>query len=99
MTLTSLANLYRDLGKYTEAEEIYRRALNQEQFLGPEHAELVRPLLGLALLSYKQGKLAQAENLHQRVLRILEQLLGTEHYFMAFSLVGLANIARDQGQL
>ena len=50
------------------------------------------------MLSFKQGKDVQAEQLHQRVLHLLEPLPGAENYNLAYSLSGLADIYREQGK-
>src|SRR5438309_11776218 len=76
-SLRGLADIYREQGKDTQAEVLYRRALRiREQQLGPEHPDVATPLHGLALLSSRQGKKRQAEVLYQRALRIREQQLG-----------------------
>ena len=44
-------DLYREQGKYAEAEPLYQRALRiREQQLGPEHPDVASPLNGLAIL-------------------------------------------------
>jgi len=42
MTLNNLAVLYKDMGRYAEAEPLYQRALAVfEQALGPTHPKVV----------------------------------------------------------
>ncbi len=72
ITLTNLANLYTEQGKYAEAEPLYQRALRiWEQALGPDHPQVAYPLNGLANLYKEQGKYAEAEPLYQRALQHL----------------------------
>ncbi len=97
--LNNLAELYREQGKYTEAEPLFRRALYiREQQLGPEHPRVAYPLSGLAYLYFLQGKYAEAEPLFRRALRIREQQLGSEHPDVASTLNRLANLYREQGK-
>ncbi len=50
-SLNNLAVLYRDQGKYTEAEPLYQRALAiWEKALGPEHPNVATSLNNLASL-------------------------------------------------
>ncbi len=49
--LNDLANLYREQGKYAQAEPLYQRALHiWEQALGPDHPQVAYRLNGLASL-------------------------------------------------
>ena len=86
-SLNNLAGLYRDQGKYAEAEPLFQRALAiRERTLGPEHPEAARSLQNLAVLYNDQGKYAEAEPLYQRSLAILEKALGPEHSHVATGL-------------
>ena len=50
-SLNALARLYRNDGRYEESEPLFERALTiVEKVLGPEHPEVARNLMGLALL-------------------------------------------------
>src|SRR6266516_1525282 len=80
LSLNKLAELYRNQGRYAEAEPLYRRSLAiREKALAPEHPDVARTLNDLALLFYNQGKYAEAGILYQRCLAILEKALGP-HY-------------------
>ena len=79
-SLNNLALLYRNQGKYEQAEPLYQRALAiRERVLGAEHPDTARSLNNLALLYRNQGKDEQAEPLYQRALAIRERVLGAEH--------------------
>ncbi len=74
------AELYRDQGKYAEAEPLYRRALAiDEKALGPEHPDVGQSLNNLAEGYHSQGRYAEAEPLYKRALAIFEKALGPEH--------------------
>jgi tetratricopeptide (TPR) repeat protein len=54
---TTLANLYRRQGRYSEAEPLYQRALAAyERALGPDHVSLMLPLDSLATLYMSRGR-------------------------------------------
>ena len=75
--LTNLADLYREQGRYTEAEPLYQRALHiREQALGSSHPQVAFPLNGLADLYREQGRYEEAEPLYQRALAIRYQREG-----------------------
>ena len=79
MSLNNLAGLYRNQGKYAEAEPLYERALSiRERQLGGEHPDTATSLNDLAGLYRSQGKYAEAEALYKRALSIRERQLGGE---------------------
>ncbi len=95
--LYNLANLYKEQGKYREAEPLYRRALHiREQTLGSEHPDVATLLNNLAGLYGAQSQYAEAEQFHRRALHIREQTLGSEHPNVAFSLHHLAATCLEQ---
>ena len=97
--LNSLAVLYHQQGKYTEAEFLYQRALQvREPQLGPEHPYIAYSLSGLATLYYKQGKNVQAEPLFRRALHIWEQLL-PEHPRTAEIMYDFAQLQEAQKKI
>src|SRR5262249_1183253 len=97
-SLNNLAELYRDQGRYADAEPLPQRALViLEQTLGPGHPDVAASLNGLALLYHTQGRYAQAEPLYQRALAIVEHVLGSLHPLVAKGLNNLAGLYRHQG--
>jgi tetratricopeptide (TPR) repeat protein len=91
--------LYRDQGRYAEAEPLYRRALAlREQALGPTHPDVATSLNSLGLLYHDQGRYAEAEPLYQRAIALREQALGPTHPTVAQSLNGLAVLYQEQGR-
>ena len=98
-SLNNLAGLYREQGKYAEAEPLYQRALKiDEKALGPDHPDVAIRLNNLAELYRAQGKYAAAEPLLQRALKIWEKALGPDHPDVAAILNNLAELYRDQGK-
>ncbi len=60
-SLNNLAELYREQGRYEEAEPRYNRSLAiREKVLGPEHPAVALSLNNLALLYYAHGQLGSA---------------------------------------
>ena len=100
LSLNNLAALYRAQGKLTEAEPLYRRALEIcERVLGPDHPDTALSLNNLAALYRAQGKLTEAEPLYRRALEIRERVLGPDHPDTATSLNNLAFLYKAQGKL
>ena len=68
------------MGKYAEAEPLYRRSLEiSEAALGSDHRDVAGSLNNLAVLYDSQGKYAEAEPLYRRSLTIREEALGPDH--------------------
>jgi CHAT domain-containing protein/Tfp pilus assembly protein PilF len=98
-SLHNLAILYKEQGKYREAEPLYQRALRiKERILGPEHPSVADSLNSMATLDWKRGKYAEAEPLYERALAIRETVLGLQHADVAASLQNLALLYKDQGK-
>ena len=78
--LAWLAGVYRDTGRYAEAEQLFQqvRAI-EEKTLGPEHPSFATTLCNLAGVYSDTGRYAEAEQLFQQVLAIEEKTLGPEH--------------------
>ena len=83
--------------QYTEAEALYRQALEiREHVLGPEHPDVAISLSNLTTLYWDQGKFTQAEPLFLRSLAIREQALGPRHPDVAASVNDLALLYKAQ---
>ena len=97
--LNNLGELYRQRGKYEQAEPLFERALRLwEQTLGPDNLQVAQVLDSLGVLYGEQGKYEQAELLLERALRILEQALGHDHAYLAIPLISLGNVYIKQGE-
>ena len=76
-SLNGLADLYREQGKFAEAEALHRQALEmQRKLLGEEHPEVATSLNHLAVVLQHQGKLAEAEQLYRQALEMQRKQLG-----------------------
>ncbi len=78
--LRSLATLYREVGRYAEAEEIALRALSiGRQALGPEDPWIGYALRTLAGVYRPQGRHRESEELHRQALAINTAAHGEQH--------------------
>jgi tetratricopeptide (TPR) repeat protein len=79
IVLAPLATIYRDQGRYADAEKLYLQALAlKEKWFGRDHFTLAPHLNDLALLYRKLGRYAEAEALYKRSLVILERTNGPD---------------------
>ena len=98
-SLNNLAILYREMGRYAEAEPLYRRSLEiREKQLGRDHPDVAGSLNNLANLYSDMGRYAEAEPLFRRSLAIREKQLGADHPDVAQSLNNLANLSATLGR-
>ena len=68
------------MGRYTEAEPLFQRALAiTEQQLGPDHPDTGTSLNNLAALYFVTDRLPEAAAMMSGVVRILEKALGNDH--------------------
>jgi tetratricopeptide (TPR) repeat protein len=71
LALTCLGHALADLNHYTQAAQMYRRALNLQRELG-QHNLAMESLAGLARVALAQGELAAARQSVEEILRHLE---------------------------
>ena len=76
-TLHTLANLYRDHGRFGEAEDLLTRVLAIRDKLG-DPGQIAGVLEDVAVVRDWQGRAAEAETLYKRALTIYEQAYGAE---------------------
>ena len=97
--LTGFGRLYRNQGRYQEAEPLVKRALAiYEKALGSDHPNAASSLNNLAVLYVSQGRYEEAEPLHRGALAIYEKALGPDHPDTASSLNNLAGLYNSQGR-
>ena len=66
VALYNLANVYKEQGKYADAEALFKRALAiREKALGAGHPDVADTLNNLADVYLAQGKYADAEGLYE----------------------------------
>jgi tetratricopeptide (TPR) repeat protein len=71
----------------------------EEEAAGADSPETADHMASLAVVYHKQGKYADAEDLHRKALLIRERFFGCEHPKVASSLNNLALLYRDQGRI
>lgn len=97
--LRKIAGSYDQLGKYSEAERLYRQNLDiSERVLGREHPDTLTSMNNLALTLDYQGKHEEAEKINRQTLEISERVLGKEHPDTLTSMHNLASTLSDQGK-
>ena len=101
-TLTSVSNLasmLQDQGKYEAAEEMNRQALEgYEKVLGKEHPDTLTSVSNLASVLRDQGKYEAAEEMNRQALEGYKKVVGKEHSDTLTSVSNLASVLRDQGK-
>jgi CHAT domain-containing protein/Tfp pilus assembly protein PilF len=97
ISLSNLARLLQEQGRYEEAEPLNRRDLAiKEKVLGPEHPDVALSLNNLAVLLKLQGRYAEAEPLYRRALVIQLKSHGPEHPDVAYVLNNMATLREAQ---
>jgi tetratricopeptide (TPR) repeat protein len=95
-TLVGLAHLYREQGRYTEAEQLLQNFLAiMERTAVSDHRFLASSLTNLADLYLEQGKYVEAEPFYQRALAIKEQTLVPDHLSIEYTLEKYASLLRQ----
>jgi tetratricopeptide (TPR) repeat protein len=94
-----LALVLRYQGKYDQAEEMNRRALEgRKTVLGQDHPDTLVSASDLALTLQYQGKYEEAEIINRTVLGRREKALGQDHPHTLTSVDNLASVLRSQGK-
>ena len=95
----SLADLYQKVGRFDEAEAIYREiyTMQRELFGYEEHPRMYRVLYNLGRLKKKQGYLYEADALLEKAHLTGMKLLGEEHPNIGYLLNARAGVKRHLG--
>jgi signal transduction histidine kinase len=97
--LNNLGKLLKNLGKFSEAEPLFREALKiREKRLGHDHPDTAKNLSDLGLVLQAQRKYSQAEPLFREAIRILQLHPGKEQSEVSKSLNNLALLLKYQGK-
>jgi tetratricopeptide (TPR) repeat protein len=97
--LNNLAASYQAMGRYDEAEPLYRQAIEiTGEALGTDHPDYAIRLNNLALLLSQTDRHAEAEPLFRRAMEVTEATIGPEHPDYAASLNNLAGLLRATGR-
>ena len=95
----SLAAIYYDIGRYTDAESLFRRSVEVwERVLGPSRTEVVRGLNNLGALYLRMGRFKDAESVSTRALAIKEKNPEADDRDLAETLNNLGELCRSQGR-
>ncbi len=99
-SLSALARVYYDQGRYLEAGPLFRRALSiQDREMGGNHPGVAVTLNNLAELFSAQGRYREAEPLFRRALAIKTKTLGRDHHETALVMNNLAKAYREESRL
>lgn len=99
MVLNNLAITYDKMGRYEQAEPLFREVLRLwEQFVGKQHPEYAATLNNLAALYYHNQEYEKAEALYLQVIQIDRKTLGETHPNNANNLNNLAELYRKIGR-
>jgi tetratricopeptide (TPR) repeat protein len=92
-----LALVYKSQGRYEEAIELFKQALEiDEKTIGKEHPHYATRLNNLANVYQLQGKYEEAIELFKQALEIDKKTIGKEHPHYATRLNNLANVYKLQ---
>ena len=98
--LHNLAILYYRVGKYADAEPLYKRAMSiREAVFKPTHPHVIQSLNDLAALYYAQGRYAATESLLRRMMEIIESDRGERHPLFPQALENYAELLKARGHL
>jgi tetratricopeptide (TPR) repeat protein len=99
VVLLGLGSVLSARGKYSDAEQVTRRALEiWSSTLGPEHPQVATARNALAQLLRVRMSLAEAESLLKGAATIRAATLGSEHPQLAITLHNLAEVVHLQGK-
>jgi len=95
-----VAEVYLDLGEYTKAEMVIRKALAlQRTLFRNEHPDVAESLYALAVaLDHQRGRDTEAEALLREALAMQKKFLGDEDPYVARSQIELADVLVKQGR-
>ena len=80
MSVSNLASVLQDQGKYEAAEEMIRRALKgMEKVLGEEHSDTLTMISCLAFVLHRQKKYRDAVTFYERSCTGFWKLRGINH--------------------
>jgi len=98
--MNNLAESHRALGRYAEAEPLYRQAIEiGKATIGARHPAYATRLNNLAGLLRDMGRLAEAEPLYRQAIEIDKATIGERHPGHAIHLNNLASLLRAMGRL
>ncbi|MEB3178333.1 MAG: tetratricopeptide repeat protein [Nostocaceae cyanobacterium] len=95
----NLAGLYDAMGRYDEAEPLYKQALElRKHLLGENHPSTATGYGNLAGLYHAMGRYDEAEQMYKQALELTKHLLGENHPSTATSHNNLALLYSSMGR-
>jgi serine/threonine protein kinase/tetratricopeptide (TPR) repeat protein len=95
-----IGTVYRQIGNYSQAEEMHRAALNTRRALfGSNDSRVAQSLNDLGLALQAQAKLPEAERAASEAFAIRQRIFGEQNADTATSMNDLGAIYRDEGKL
>jgi tetratricopeptide (TPR) repeat protein len=95
----ALENFYRDQGRISEIEPVFRRALEiQERYVGLTDDPVSDTLRNLASVYVEEKKFAEALPLYKHALQVKERTLGADDPQLVAILESLANTLQEVGR-
>jgi tetratricopeptide (TPR) repeat protein len=96
VTLTNVGVIYKRLGRYTEAERSYNRAISIfEQYHPNLRTGLATTLHDFGSLSVAQRRWSKADELYRRAYDIRVMALGPDHESVGISLMAMGELAEE----
>lgn len=95
----TLGTIYKNLGKFEQAEKLITSSLERRKLLfGENSAEVAESLIDFALLRTAQAKFDEAERLAREGLAMAKQHLPANHPAVARATSSLGRILEDRGE-
>ena len=92
-SMNNLAGLFRDMGRFGDAQRLYEKTLQiRRQLLGEAHPETLISMNNLAVLYIDQHQYPEAERLYLQTLQIRRRTLGRQHPGTLTSMNNLAGL-------
>lgn len=99
-TYNCLGKLYRDMNRYSKAEQLFSRAMEGLEKTAGEHSPYTQEVMNnYAFSLQKQGKYGEAITMHERVLESRKQKFGKLHKDTTQSMSNLATAFRMIGKM
>ncbi len=92
-SLRTLSTIYQAQGKFAQAEEVIKQAINIMTDSHPAGEAVFAPFeVDYAKLLTAEGKFAQAEEYYDKAIKLIYQTYGQDHLYSATVLAGLAEL-------
>ena len=95
----SAGKAYKGLGRYTEAYDILKKALQIKfNIYGDQHAELAVDYHSIGKVLCSQGKLVESEDSLNKAYKMKKASVGESHYEIADIIESLGNVYKNKGK-